>query len=268
MVYYNTDKLKKTKLTNHNYYILLDFDKTITSKESLDSWMALVDIEIYGETCQKEMETLNAYYAPIEFDYTIEKKKKEQYIEQWYQKSMDLLYHYQVTEKKIQKALQKNTLKFRKGAKEFLEKMHQENIPIIILSAGIGNVIEEFLKMQNCDYDNIYIISNFIQFIEGKMQKFEAPIIHSMNKKIEGNLPKEWQEKMKERPYTILCGDMIEDIDMIPKEKSDKTITIGFLNTKRKENLKTYLENYDMVLTEEDACFQEIEKIMKGRNVK
>ena len=90
MVYYNTDKLKKTKLTNHNYYILLDFDKTITSKESLDSWMALVDIEIYGETCQKEMETLNAYYAPIEFDYTIEKKKKEQYIEQWYQKSMDL----------------------------------------------------------------------------------------------------------------------------------------------------------------------------------
>ncbi len=49
---------------------------------------------------------------------------------------------------------------------------------------------------------------------------------------------------------------------MISREKIDRTITVGFLNEKIKENLKFYQQNYDIVLTEEEACFQEVEKII------
>lgn len=268
MKYINTEKLEKVKISKDNYYVVLDFDKTITNKESLDSWMTLVDFEIYGEDCRKEWEKLNASYAPIEFDYTIDNKTKEKYMIEWYEKSMDLLYQYQLTYSNLQKTLQKETLKFRKGAKEFLQSLYQQNIPVIMVSAGIGNVIEEFLKKYECYYNNIYIISNFIQFKDNKMQKFATSIIHSMNKKMEGNLPEKLQNTINQKQYAILCGDLVEDIQMIKKEKLENTITIGFLNNKIEENLIFYRQNYDVVLTEEEASFQEVEKIIKERKGK
>ena len=38
MKYINTNKLEKIKLNNKNLYIISDFDRTITSFESEDSW--------------------------------------------------------------------------------------------------------------------------------------------------------------------------------------------------------------------------------------
>lgn len=219
MRYVNDNKLEKIKLTKDNYYILLDFDKTLTSKQSLDSWMAVIDFEIYGEQCKKEIEALNTKYSPIELDYSLEDKTKRQYMVEWYQKSMDLLYKYQLSHSKLQKALTKKPLQFRKGAKEFLQKVAYENIPVIILSAGIGNVIEEFLKQEQCDYENIFIISNFITFKEEGMEKFDKTIIHSMNKTIKRNLPIKVQNEIKQKKYTLLCGDIIEDIRNGAKRK-------------------------------------------------
>lgn len=260
------NKLEKIKLEEDNYYVILDFDKTITSKKSLDSWMAIIDFEIYGEGCKKEIEELNSQYAPMELDYTLEDKIKEKCMAEWYQKSMNLLYKYQLTNSKLEKALQKETLKFRKGAKEFLKKLQEKNVPVIILSAGIGNAIEVFLKNEKSYYDNIYIISNFIKFKEDKMQKFTDSIIHSMNKNIEGRLPEILQNIIDKKQYGILCGDIIEDTQMVSKEKLDKTITVGFLNDKIEENLKFYQQNYDIILTEEEACFQEVERIIERKN--
>lgn len=262
MKYINTNKLEKVKIKKNNYYVLLDFDKTITSKSSLDSWKAIADFEIYGEEYKKEWEQLNAKYEPIELDYILDYETKKQYMVEWYEKSMDILYRCKLTYSQLLKSIQKGKLEFRKGAKEFLHKLCQKNIPVIILSSGIKNVIEEFLKINKCYYDNIFIISNSIKFKEDKMQEFTEPIIHSMNKKMEGNLPLIWKNKIKEKQYAILCGDNIDDIEMVKKEDLNKIITIGFLNYKINENLLCYNQNYDIVLTEEDACFQEIEKII------
>lgn len=244
--------------------MLLDFDKTITSKNSLDSWMAIADFEILGKQCQKEWEQLNQKYAPIELNYQLPYEQKKQYMVEWYEKSMDLLYKYQLTHTKLLKALQKGKLEFRQGAKEFLDKLHKQNIPVIILSAGIGNAIEEFFKIHHCNFDNIGIISNFITFKEDKMQKFTKPMIHSMNKKLENHVSSIWKNKINQKQYAILCGDIIEDIEMIKKEEQEKVITIGFLNTKIEENLTFYNQNYDIVLTNQEACFQEVENIIKG----
>ncbi len=264
MKYINTRKIEKVKITKNNYYVVLDFDQTITSRKSLNSWMAVADVESYGEECQREWKQLNDKYAPIELNYKLDDETKKQYIVEWYQKSMNILYQYQLTQTKLLQAIQKGKLEFRKGAKEFFIYLQQEKIPVIILSAGIGNAIEEFFKLNQCLYPNIYIISNFIEFKKDKMQKYEKPIIHSMNKKLEGFLPLNWQEKIKEKKVAILCGDMIEDIQMVSQEALEHTITIGFLNDNIENNLKIYQQNYDFVFTGKEACFQEVEKIIKG----
>lgn len=198
------NRTKNLAIKKDNYYIIIDFDKTITASNSLDSWMAVIDFNIYGETCKKEIQKLNAKYAPIELDYQISKNEKEQYMIEWYQKSMDILYRYGLTKTNLQKSLQKGTLLLREGAKEFFKNLNDSQIPVIILSAGIGNVIEEFLKQQEIYFNNIHIISNFIQFKGDNMQKFEGELLHSMNKTIEGKLPKNWQDKISKAQYAIL----------------------------------------------------------------
>lgn len=263
MKYINTNQLKKIKITKDNYYVVLDFDKTITSKKSLDSWMAVADFEILGKDCKRKWEQLNEKYEPIELDYTLAYERKKECMVEWYEKSMDILYQYNLTHSKLVKALKKGTLVFREGAKDYLENLHKQNIPVIIVSAGIGNAIEEFLKAYHSYYDNIYIISNFIEFQDDRMQAFNAPMIHTMNKTLENHLPKVWQEKIAKKQYAILCGDIIEDLQMIGEEEQKNAITIGFLNKKIEENLKIYQENFDIVLTDQEACFQEVQKIIR-----
>ena len=63
------DKKIDIKLTKENMCILIDFDKTITSFDSLDSWA------IAGMTAKKgcsiEIDKLYEKYRPIETNYNI-----------------------------------------------------------------------------------------------------------------------------------------------------------------------------------------------------
>ena len=183
-------------------------------------------------------------------------------MEEWYEKCMDLYYEYHLTNDKLKKSIDNSNLILRKGVKDFLFKLYEENVPVIILSAGIGNVIEQFLKEQECYYENITVISNFIKFDEnGNMIKFSDNMIHSLNKNIDklGNL------KVKEAIRTKTCrigiGDLVEDMYMMGEYPADKLLKIGFLNKNIAENLEVYKKNFDIVLTKE-SNFYDIEKYL------
>lgn len=258
MKYINTDKLEKLKINEDNVYFVLDFDKTITAKESEDSWS--VSGRLLGEEFAKEIDELYIKYRPIELDYIITIEEKENAMVEWYSKCMHLYYKYHLTEEKLKKSVKESNLIFRDGAKEFLKKANEKSIPIVILSAGIGNVIEEFLRLNDCYYDNIYIISNFMKFDKnGKVKEFNnLNMIHTMNKTMKNKLPEYFLEKTINRIYKILIGDLKEDENMVEKEEWDTTLKIGILENETEEMLKIYTKAFDIVLTEEDALFLKI----------
>lgn len=259
MQYINTNKIEKLKLKKDNTFIVLDFDKTITSFESKDSW-GVCSSEL-SKGCKEKLDKIYEYYSPIEIDYTMEETKKEKYIIEWYERCINTLYEYKLTKEKLEKSTKEGDLIFRKGAKEFLKKANKNKIPLIILSAGIGNIIEQFLKENNSLYENMYIISNFIKFDEkGNMEKFKDKMIHSLNKNMKGYLPEELKEKLNQREYGILVGDLIDDKKMVSKERLDKVITIAFLS--KDSNLEIYNKNFDIVLDKEDATFNNLEKLV------
>ena len=255
----NTKKIEKLKLNKENIYIVLDFDRTITSFDSEDSWDACG--EMLSEEFKKKLIKYYAYYGAIEVDYQIDRKQKEEYMLEWYKKCMELYYEYNLTKQNLEEAIAKSKLIFRKGVKEFLKYTSQNNIPVIILSAGIGNVIKGFLKNNNCLFDNIYIVSNFIEFDEkGNMKRFEGELIHSLNKTVKNHLPEDIQNTIKNKDYGVLVGDLIDDKKMAEGEESNNILTIGLLG--KEDNLQIYNQNFDIVLTREDAKFQEIEEII------
>ena len=261
MIYINNGKLAEIELTKDNFYLAIDFDKTITARESMDSWDSAGNI--LGEDFKKEAFKNYQKYAPIELDYTISFEEKEKAMEEWYYAAIGLYYKYNLTKEKLIESIDTSKIIFRKGAKEFLEKMHKHNIPIIILSAGIGNVIEQFLKNNNCYFDNMKIISNFLSFDEnGNMEKNKKDIIHTLNKNMVGNISEEFAIELKNKEYRLLLGDFVEDKKMIAKSEWDKTISIGFLDKNVEMNLETYKENFDVVLTNQEANFIEVTNLV------
>lgn len=261
MEFIKEDILKNIKLTKENMCVLLDFDKTLTSYESLDSW-AVAGIAA-EEGCEEEINKLYDKYRPIEMDYNISYEEKYKAMEEWYNSCMNLYYKYHLNKYKLQEAVKNSDLIFRKGAKELLEYTYENNIPVIILSAGVGSVIKEFLKEKKCYFENIFLISNtFIYDEDGNAFKLENYLIHTMNKTVEGHLKGKRREEFEKRPYRLLFGDTIEDINMTPKKDLEKTIKVGFLD-EALENLNKYQEKFDIVLTKEDATFDEARKIIK-----
>lgn len=262
MKYINTDKLKKLKINKDNVYFVIDFDRTITAKESEDSWA--VSGRLLGKEFAKEIDELYLKYRPIEMDYQITTEEKEKAMVEWYGKCMYLYYKYHLTESNLKKSVEQSELIFRDGAREFLGKANEANVPVIILSAGIGNVIEEFLKLNNCYYENIFIISNFMEFDKnGNIKEFDnSKMVHTMNKTMKGKIPQYFLGKLVNRTYKILMGDLKEDENMVEREEWDTTLKIGILENEKQERLKIYNEAFDIVLTEEDTSFKILENIL------
>ena len=74
-------------------------------------------------------------------------------------------------------------------------------------------------------------------------------IIHTLNKSLIGKLEKKQCEKIKDRTYKILIGDMIEDTNMVDKLEWDTTIKIAILNKETENLIKFYEPFFDIILT-------------------
>jgi len=235
---------------DNSIYVLTDFDRTITVGNSESSWSILSKSNMVPKEYVQERQAFYDYYRPYEINEKIDYETKNKLMTEWWNKHIGLFVKYQLSEEVINTAAKNlRVMSFREGAKEFLENMKERNIPVIIISAGIGNFIEQFLIKNNCNFDNIYIVSNFLKFENGIAIGVSDNVIHSLNKN-EVSLPNEIKKLIKNRPNIILLGDSISDIRMAREEARKDALKIGFLEEKVEENKTYYIEQFDVVCTE------------------
>lgn len=248
MIILNKDVENKVKKWNlSNIYILTDFDRTITDGSCDSTWGILSKSGLVSKQYEEERNKLFEYYRPIEIDAGIDLETKNKMMVDWWNKHIELFVKYNFEEEVIDSASKNDkVLKFRDGAKEFLELMRDNNVPVIIISAGVGNFIKQFLINNNCDFDNIYILSNFMEFDKGRVCGVKGDIIHSLNKN-QIKYPIELQNKISDRKNIVLLGDSISDIKMAKDTDIESALKIGFLDVKIEENKKYFLENFDIV---------------------
>lgn len=260
MVYVNEEKLNNFYLNDNNFCVVMDFDATITTSSSLGSWSVLENPNFMNPDFKIESGKLVDKYYPIELDYSLDAETKAIYMQEWYSKNMNLFYKYNLTWDILLKCVSNSNVALRNGAKDFLNMLANRDIPVVILSAGIGNVIVEFLKLNNCLYNNIFIVSNFIKFDNGKMLPFNDEMITTSNKSID-KLPVEIRNKINEKDYILLFGDLIEDLNMVHKEDLSRSISFGFLEKNVDKNFEFYRNSFDVVLTD-NSSFNEVKKVL------
>ena len=94
-----------------------------------------------------------------------------------YEKNIATLKKFEITEETINySANNESIMCFRNGAKRFLSDMNSMDIPIVVISAVDGNIIQQFLINNNCNYPNIYICSNFLEYENGKIKGIRGKV--------------------------------------------------------------------------------------------
>ena len=145
--------------SDDSIYVLTDFDRTITVGNSDSSWSILSKSDMVPKEYVNERQEFYNYYRPYEIDETLDYDTKNHLMTEWWNKHIGLFIKYKMSEEVINEAARNlRVMAFRDGAKEFLENMRDRGIPVIIISAGIGNFIEQFLIKNNCNFDNIFIV--------------------------------------------------------------------------------------------------------------
>ena len=241
-----------------NKYIITDFDHTLTEKDSNSSWGVLETLNTLNKEAKNKLNDNKNYYLPLENNLNISENKRKKLMKEWTDSNLKILKHSNITKQDIKKAsYKKNAMKIRKGVKELLKYTYKNNIPVIIVSAGIKEIIENFLKANNCLYENIYIVSNKIKYKNNIFIGFKNKTIYSSDKhKIK------YSHIIKKiiKGKGILLGDNISDTQVNPNNKQNM-LKIGFLNNYL-ENKELFKNAFDIVY-EDKVSFKEIINIIK-----
>ncbi len=227
-------------------YIIGDFDWTFTPRDSETSWSVLVKSGLMPVGFVNERNVLHDHYFDKEKNPKIPEDERRRDMKEWYGRMLQLVEKYGLNEGIIKEVARMKDLMFlRNGAEDFLHICRKKGIPVIIVSAGIGNIIEEFLRYHEC-LENVTIIANFIGFENGVISGFSKHRIHSANK---GQIcsMKKVQRIVYNREHAIMLGDSVDDIKMVPEEKREQTIKVGFLDKEVEERLPDYRQEFDMV---------------------
>jgi HAD superfamily hydrolase (TIGR01544 family) len=240
-------------------HIVADFDGTLTPEYDLNgkplpTGVALIrESDLLGPQYRFKAKELFEYYHPFEKDHNLDLETKKEMMFSWWQKHRRLMVESGISQQIIDQITASNTKIFRDHAPKFFKLLDELKIPILILSAGIGNVIDNLMKQNNFTYPNIHIISNYFNFnLEGKAEYDENQIIHSFNKNETAISGYPYSKEIINRTNIILLGNNLGDVQMSDGIKADTVLKIGFLDKTLPDNsdLKSFLQLYDVVIVD------------------
>ncbi|KAJ3685853.1 hypothetical protein LUZ61_015017 [Rhynchospora tenuis] len=245
--------------------VIADFDGTLTKY-----WCN----GVRGQTSHSLLQQGNAeydakrqalyeYYHPLEISPTIPIEEKTKLMEEWWEKTHGLLIEGGLTYDAIKKSVADASITFRDGVVQLFEFLKEKDIPVVIFSAGLADIIEEVFRQKlHRSFKNIKVVSNRMQFDEsGRLVAFKGKTIHVFNKNEHAiDMAAPIHDKfgssdssdvngtfVKDRTNIVLLGDGLGDLGMSDGVSFEHRIAVGFLNSNIEKSLKDYSEAFDIV---------------------
>lgn len=216
-----------------------------------------------SEAYRTKTKQLHDHFFPLEFDPTITYEQKYKLMDEWWAKSSGALVEQSPTLETLFDAVSYAHLSLRPGFATVAQLAYQHDIPVIVFSAGITQVIEEILRQlgpTSLMLPNVHVIANdlIVDPATNIVTSFKEPMMHSLNKKdtsvqlIRGaNAGFPWFQQLRNRKHVILMGDSVGDANMSDGYEGDPEATIlkiGFLNANEELLLDTYRKAFDIVV--------------------
>jgi 5'-nucleotidase len=256
-------------------HVLSDFDKTLTravySGNRAGSIIShLRNGKYLSEDYARKAHELFDKYHPIEIDSNIEQEEKNEKMFEWWKAHKNLLvdsgFSKRIVEECVGEMIDEKYPEFREGVIEFLKNLGENEIPLIIMTASLGDLVSEFMDRNGVFSDNVHVIGNGFNYDSEGNAVSVKKIIHVFNKHEMEIRELPIYLELVERKNVLLLGDSLGDVKMVGGFDYDGLIKIGFLNGNVDDNLNKYKKEYDVVILDDgdfsfvNGFFEDIKK--------
>ena len=226
-------------------HLLLDFDRTLTKSqndlgENVTTWEILKDH--LPSKAQKEYQQFYKKYRALE----IGNKMTVSDAVKWWKRILNLFQKNKLKWSDITNDVEKR-MPIRPYTKELFQICERKNIPTVIISAGIQDIIE--LWCQKFEINPTIILSTNLTFSsEDYMTGWRKDsLIHILNKKEKGY--QEIKKIKSKRPNTILIGDSLDDAYMVEGEKNVlRVIVYDSRKDDKIKIIKEFTKKFDLII--------------------
>ncbi|KAL6265418.1 hypothetical protein P5V15_002214 [Pogonomyrmex californicus] len=249
----------------NNLQVVTDFDLTVT-KQHINGTHVLSSFGMFRKCKQLPQQYLdeakNLYnkYRPVEINPNMPLKEKANAMHNWMTAAHNLLKGIEFDPHELEEIAQTFDNILRDGTEELFEKLYNKKVPIIIFSAGLGDIVEAILRYHNALFDNVKVISNFLKYNGNQLDGFKNDVLIHVYNKNECALEEDHLKVLKKRQNVLVMGDTIGDAHMVERIKDTKTVLkIGFLYEHVEASLDSFMENFDIVLVDDQTMRVPIE---------
>ncbi|CAL8301552.1 unnamed protein product [Lota lota] len=240
--------------------VISDFDMTLTrfahNGKRVPTTHNILDHRILiDEDCTRNVRKLLNIYYPIEIDPSLTSEQKIPLMVEWWTKVHHLLIQQKIQRDMLAQAVRESGVILREGYKVFFDRLAELQVPLLIFSAGVGDILEEVIHQRQVFHPNVHVISNYMDFdANGVLRAFKGQLIHTFNKREGALLHAAHLPELQGRPNVLLLGDSLGDLTMADGvAQPHNLLTIGFLNDQVEERTELYVEAFDIVLVKDET---------------
>lgn len=216
-------------------------------------------------------------YYPIEISTTMTEAEKTPSMIEWWEQAHDLIIQMNISRKDLTAMVMETPVTWRDGANAVTKWCEKKNVPLLVFSAGLADIIEEILRQSSMLGKNVHVISNRMVFTPPKnvngpvddkdyvCTAFSEPLIHVFNKNESAINPNntEYFNQVAHRRNVMLMGDSLGDLKMAHGIKHDVCLTIGFCNHDVENLFEDYQKKFDIVILN-DASFEWVNGLLSA----
>lgn len=258
------EKLEKIKADGkEKLHIISDFDRTLTPHQvdgvkSSTSFAQFRNGGYLGEEYAQKAHAMYDMYHPIEVDVTVPEEVRVMEMKKWWGEHMELLVSSGVTREIVEDIVSRGSIRLREGGEDFLTLCASANVPLLIFSAGLGDLITHLLQVKKVLTPNMHVVSNFFDFNdEGRAVGVIGDTISSVNKHESEIVKSAYAEGLRVRTNVIVLGDSLDDLRVTEGLSHETILSIGFLNENVDQSRAIFLEKFDLVI-EGDGSLEEV----------
>lgn len=252
--------------------LVVDFDYTLTrahlNGEPVDcSWGVMENYKYLPKAYLDQTHALRTKYLKIEQDSAMTNEEKTPYMIEWYTHANRLLKEFEINVNMFPKMVEDSNVAFRDGTDTMMNLLDEKKVPMLILSAGLGNLVVEVLKHFKLLHNNVKVVSNMFKSDEkGMITELDGEMIHVFNKNENAVHDSPYFKELQARHNVLLLGDSMGDLQMANGVANPSAILkVGFLNAKIEERLPQFMDAFDIVLVDDqtmDVPMAVIQKIV------
>lgn len=241
--------------------VVSDFDMTLTKFKDKDgslcdsSYRAIEMSSKLPEDYKKTVAELKKHYYAIEIDPHMKIEEKIPHMINWYTQAHDHLIKCGMQKQWISEMVEKSRIVFKDGCKWMFQCLSECKVPLLIFSAGVGDILIEALQRCAVFSDNMKVVSNYMDFNQdGLLVGFQGELVHVFNKNENAIHDSNYFSALAHRDNIILMGDSLGDLRMADGAAACSNILrIGFLNDKVDQRMPSYLDAFDIVLVNDET---------------